>query len=439
MRPLSRRALLRGLLGGSAVAVGLPALEWMLDGKGRALADGSELPTRFGVWYWGNGVKLDRWLPLSTGSNWSPNTSTAPLAGVLPYVSVASGCEVKTPYWPHHSGATAVLSGAPYYQLGTTRDTIVSTFSRQSIDQVAADWFSGTTPFRSLELGVTRFRGTDEGTTFQHLSHNGPSAPNPAEYDPVALYRRLFGVASDARLDLVRQSVLDTVSSQIGRLQGQLGYNDRLRLDQHLSSIRDLETRLGTDMGACLDPGEPSSWPDVDGREQIEQMNETMSQLCALALACDLTRAFSILWSTCGSGVIVWEAGATDGLHSTCHFEADPQPIVAAATTFEMQNLARFLEILRDTPEGDGNVLDRCSILCTTELCDGLTHSNTDQPMLLCGLGGGRLRGGTHYRSGSAENTSKVGLSALWGAGVGVGSFGDQEGYTTEGIGALFV
>ncbi len=438
MRPIHRRAVLKGMLGGGAIGVGLPLLELMLSPSGRAMADGGELPTRFGVWFWGNGVKPDRWIPGNTGSNWSPSEELAPLADLVPYVSVLSGLEVKTATHPHHSGMSAMLVGAPYYQLGTVRDTIVSTFAYPSVDQDAADWFGGLTPFRSIEIGVTRFRGSDEGTTFEHLSHNGPNLPNPSEYDPGALYRRLFGVSSDARVDLVRQSVLDVVGDQITRLQGRLGATDKQRLDQHLDSIRQLEQRLGSDMGACEIPAsEPAAYADVNGQEQIEPQNIVMSQLCALALACDLTRSFSVQYSTCGSGVINWEVGATDGAHSQTHFEASPQPIVNASVTFNMAMLAQFLRTLRDTPEGEGNVLDRCSILCTSELSEGITHSNVDIPVLIAGLGGGRLKGGYHYRSGSKENTSKAALTALRGAGCDFGSYGHDGGYVTDPISSV--
>lgn len=436
-KPLSRRTLLRGLVAGSAVAVALPPLEIMLGVNGEALADGEALPTRFGLWFWGNGVKPDRWVPPTQGDGWSPSSELAPLAGLVPYVSVVSGCEIKTATHPHHSGMTGILTGMPYHQLGTTRDTIVSTFAGPSVDQVAADWIGGATPFRSVELGVTAFRGTDEGSTFEHLSHNGPNQPNPSEYDPGAVFRRLFGMSSEARLDLARQSVLDAVGDQVTRLQARLGAYDRQRLDQHLESIRALEQRLGEDLGGCGPEEEPSAVPDVAGQEQIEAKNERMSELCALALACDLTRVFSIQFSTCGSGVIVWQVGATDGLHSTCHFEAGDQPTVHAAVGFEMSQLAAFLTRLRDTPEGAGNLLDRCAILCTTELTDGLTHANTDFPILVAGLANGRLRGGHHYRSPSAENTSKAVLSVLRASGAAAPSFGSDGGYVTDGIGAI--
>lgn len=432
--PLNRRTLLRGLLRGTAVGVSLPALEAM-TGLGTARADAA--PTRFGVWFWGNGVKTDRWVPRTTGSGWTPNDETEPLLGLRDYVSVVSGCEIKTATHPHHSGMTGILTGQRYHELGAVRDTIASTFADQSVDQIAADAFDGMSPFRSLELGVTKFRGTDEGSTFQHLSHNGPNNFNASEYSPRRVYSRLFGVPADPQLNLVRASVLDVVGGQVSDLNRRLGHTDRIRLEQHLDSIRTLESRLDADIGSCTF-GEPvDDVPDVEGLEQITEKNLVMSQLLGLALACDLTRVFSVQFSTCGSGVIFWEAGATDGLHSTCHTEANPQPVVHAATTLTMGHLADFLQTLADIPDGEGNLLDNSSILCTTELTDGYLHSNADFPIIVAGKGGGRLRGGVHYRSGSSENTSHAVLTALRGAGVEAGSFGRDAGYVTTGVSEL--
>lgn len=439
MKTLDRRTFLRGMLRGGAVAVGLPALEIMLDGHGRALASGLPLPDRFGVWFWGNGVRPEHWVPATTGAGWVPSAELASLADLVPWVSVVSGCEVKTATHPHHSGMTGILTGQHYHQLGTTRDTIVSTFARQSVDQDAADHFEGLTPFRSLEVGITTFRGTDEGSTFQHLSHNGPNNPNPSEYSPFALYQRLFAVPVDPQLDLARLSVLDAVTGQASRLQTKLGARDRERLDQHLESIRTLELRIAAGGNACEPGAAPSDVPDVGGLEQIREKNEVMSGLMALALACDLTRSFSVQFSTCGSGVIFWEVGASDGLHLLCHTEPSPQPVVHAATTVTMEQLAHFLRTLRDTPEGSGNLLERCAILCTSELSDGQIHSNRDFPILVAGHGNGRLVGGVHYRSTNHRNASDAVLTALRGAGVPATSWGVDAGWTDRTIAELEV
>lgn len=434
---MNRRSFLRGMLGGAAITIGLPTLESMLNGNGTAWADGEPLPTRFGVWFWGNGIRRSQWLPRGQGADWQPNTEMAPLAPVKGWVSPVTGLEVKTATHPHHSGMTGILTGARYHQVGTTRDTIVSTFAHPSVDQLAAAHFEGTTPLRSLEVAVCRFRGTDEGTTFQHLSHNGPNNVNASEYSPANLFRRLFGMGpTDDQLESARRSVLDTVNSRIRRLQSRVGANDRVRLEQHFDSIRALELRLAAGARVCARPDQPPDYPDVEGREQIAEKNLAMSQLVALALACDMTRAFSVMFSTAGSGVIVWPAGANNSLHQICHDEPGDQPIVHAAVVYQMERLSEFLRVLRDTPEGDGNLLDNCSILCTSELSEGNRHTNDEFPILVAGKGGGRLRGGVHYR-GNRGNASHAVLTALRGAGIPAGSFGHGPGRVDSSIGAL--
>ena len=437
---LPRRTFLRGVLaGGATIAIGAPLLETMLDGNGTALAGGEALPNRFGLWFWGNGMRPERWTP-GGGADWSPSEQLAPLAAVKPWVSVVTGCEIKTATHPHHSGMTGVLTGARYFQVGTTRDTIVSSFAYPSADQLAAAWFAerSPTPFRSLELGITRFRGTDEGTTFQHLSHNGPNDPNPSDYSPSSVYRRLFSMPLDAQLDLARRSVLDNVGEQITSLEARVSRADRARLERHLESVRAIELRLAGMHAACGTVSDPGDFPDDGmGRERIEEQNRAMSDLCALALACDLTRAFSMFFSTAGSGVIVWPVGASNGLHQINHDEGPPFPTVHAATVFTMERLAYFLGRLRDTPEGAGNVLDNCSILCTSELSEGWTHSNREFPILIAGRGGGRLRGNYHHRT-SLANTSHATLTALRGAGVDLPSFGYDAGRVTDHFSELF-
>ena len=118
-RCLDRRTVLRGLLGGSAVTLALPALDIFPDPSGRAFATTGAGPSRFGVWFWGNGVKPDNWVPAGTGQGYTMTSQMAPLASVQDYVSVVSGCEIKTATHPHHSGMTGIMTGEHYHQLGT--------------------------------------------------------------------------------------------------------------------------------------------------------------------------------------------------------------------------------------------------------------------------------------------------------------------------------
>jgi hypothetical protein len=433
---------LRGALAGAAVAVGLPLFDFMLNDHGEALADGEAIPTRFGLWYFGNGVHLPTWTPPGEGPDWSVPADYA-LAALLPHkehVSVISGLSVKTPRHAHHSGMAAVCSGGPHLKIDDVRDTIVSTLKYPSIDQVAAQYFQSVSPspYKSLEAAVTRFRGTDEGTTFQHLSHNGSqngeTNVNPSEESPRAFFDRLFNQgASNPLVRNARVSVLDAVSGQIKGLQGKLGTKDKQRLEQHLTSIADLESRLKTTTTECAKPGAPGELSDMPLSEQTKEKNEAMSDLMAVALACGLTRAFSINYSTCGSGAVFWMVGATDGQHYMNHTEPAPYTKQRDATRFTMEQLAYFLDRLKKTPEGAGSLLDHCSIFACTEHAEGWTHSQDDMPMLLCGKGGGRLRGNYHYRQVNG-NTSRALFTALRGAGLPLTGFGHEEGYVTDPI-----
>src|SRR4030095_6307167 len=121
------------------------------------------------------------------------------------------------------------------------------------------------------------------------------------------------------------------------------------------------EQRLAAPIAECQKPLDPGEYPDMSGNEQMEQKNTIMSDLVPLSLACGRTRAFSIMFSTCGSGAVFWMVGATDGQHYMNHTEPSPQPLQREAMKFTMQQLAYFLERLRSTPEGAGNLLDHSS------------------------------------------------------------------------------
>lgn len=442
--PMPRRMFLRGL--GGAV-VGLPILGIMLNDHGDAFAAGESIPTRFGLWFTGNGMHMGQFTP-SVGPDWQPpvDGSLTSLVPLKEYVSVVTGMSVLTPRHPHHSGMSAVCSGGPHLKVADVRDTIVSTMKYPSVDQIAANYFMGDgtpSPYRSLEIAVTRFRGTDEGTSFQYLSHNGSVAGetnvNPSEESPHAFWDRLFNQGTaEPLVRKARASVLDAVGEQIHTLEGKLGAKDRQRLDQHLTSISELETRLSAPLADCQQPADPGEFPDVDSNEAIVEKNQVMSDLMALALACGLTRAFSVQYSTCGSGAVFWMVGATDGHHYLNHTEPSPYTTGAAVAKFNLEQLAYFLQRLRDTEEGAGNLLEHSSILVCTEHAEGWTHSQDDMPMLICGKGGGRLRGNVHFR-GAGDNTTRALLTALRGAGLPLTEFGYEAGYTNAPLAELEV
>ena len=449
---LSRRALLRGAALGAVATVALPPLEAMLDGNGEMYAGGQPIPRRFGFFFWGNGVLPHRWTPTTTGHDWQPSDQLRPLAGVKDYVSVVSGMLVQAENRRgHHSGAVGILSGAPFVAQDPKGAQYASTFSKPSIDQVLADRLDPTTRFRTLEIGVDPRVSRAEGTTLAYLSHNGPDNANPPEYSPHQLFAKLFGegfVAPGAEAGevdptlAVRRSVLDAVREDARRLQKRLGHSDRLRLDQHLEGISSLQQRLALQESApppiaptCALPDDPGEI-EADTQERQRLRSRAMADLLVMALACDQTRIWTNLFNGSVSGTHYWDIDPRKSFHGLTHDEPGEQPKVHECVVFIMEELAYLLQRLRDTPEGDGNLLDHSVILASSDVSHGRRHNLDNYPLLVCGKGGGTLRGNFHYRS-LLENTSTVLLSACHAMGVPIDSFGHERGWTDKRCGAI--
>jgi hypothetical protein len=450
---IDRRTLLRGIAGGTAVAVALPTLEAMLNGNGTALAQGEALPRRLGIFFWGNGVRLAQWTPQDTGAAWTPSPELEPLASVKDYINVVSGMDIKTGNERgHHAGCVGILSGAPMIPQPAPNSNYVSTFSAPSIDQVAAAQIGQTTRFRSLEIGISRRVVKGEGTTLWYLSHNGPDNTNPPEYEPRALYDRIFGTGFTAPSAMpvvdhtvaLRRSVLDAVRQDIGDLKKRVGALDTQRLDQHFENIRALENRLelmgttGPVGASCALPSAPAEIDDENNREDITARMTAMSELVAMSLACDLTRVFSVMFSGSVGGTVFWQVDVDTGHHQLTHDEPGDQPQVHATTVYTMEQFAILLSALKALPEGDGNLLDHSAILASSDVSEGLPHSIDDYPILVAGGGGGYLKTpGVHYRSPDGENTSQVLLSVLRAAGAELDEFGVEGGQVTQSCSAI--
>lgn len=438
---IGRRALLRGMLGGSAVAIGLPALEYFLNDNGTAYADCSTgLPTVFGVFYWGNGVLPDRWNPTTMGAGYDLPPLLAPLAPVQSDVTVVSGLRVLTSNtFPHGSGPAGLFSGA---------DVVDDTFVGPSLDQVIADGLarapgSVERRFHSIEIGVERSTSS--------WSMTGPHMVNPPECDPFTLYTRIFGPEfrlpgdtsmPDPRIAL-RRSVLDGVSDQIGRVRARVGRSDQARLEQHLDGIRALETQLDalamapTAPACTARPDMPEAdYPDLEGRPQMQAIHRVMVDMLAVTLACDQTRTFFEMFSQPVNNTLFLDASA--GHHQLTHDEADPQPQVERIVTFIIGEFTYLVQKLASIDEGSARLLDRCAILGTTDVSFGRTHSLEDYPMLIAGSACGALRTGIHYRSASGDNASVVPLSLIKAVGIqDIDEYGSGAAHTTSTLGAI--
>ncbi len=420
--PIGRRTLLRGMAGGLGATLGLPLLEVMLEGK--ALAQ-SAAPKTFGIFYWANGVRVERWVPAATGTTWALTDELKPLAAVRDGVSVVSGMEVKDSRMGHHCATVGMLSGTPAIDQSTAPGGANerSTFAAPSLDVVVSRKWQGLTRLRSLELSVLPNR-YDEGTTYEQLSHNGPNDVNPAELSPAKAFDRLFGVKDPGALvRAARASVLDAVAEDTRQLQGKLGAADKARMEQHFESIRALERQLASGPSACAAPVRPADL-SISGAN-VPARFKAFTELIALALACDLTRVFSIRLTPPADNTVLPLSGISTGVHDLTHGEGGDQPQVHRCVVFAMEQLAVLLARLKATTDPTGaNLLDRMALLATSDCQLGRDHSNKDFPILLAGKAGGALRTGVHYRSPSAESSTKVLMTLLQALDMPVSEFG---------------
>lgn len=445
MKKLQRRTFLKGL--GAALA--LPTLEAMLNSHGTAYAQNMPFPKRYVAWFFGNGVIQSRWTPAATGANWALTDQLQPLVDaargidVKSYVTVVSGYNIKTPNARgHHNGVCAMMSGAPFIPLDPMGAGYSSKFSVKSVDQVIADAIAGPTPKKSLQLAVSKRYTTGEGPTLQYLSHRGPDQPLLQETNPAALFNTLFANftpkdPTDPR-DRMRANVLDAVKDDTNRLKAKLGTADKQRLDAHLTAISEVRAQVlalpPVVTSACTKPNAPTQTnQDQNGVEPYEAVNKVMSDLLALAFACDLTRVASYQFSGSVGGQCFKSLSPNDprdNEHALTH-DAAAQQKVHDGIVFTMQNFAYTLNALKKTIEGTGNVLDNSCVLCTSDVSEGLDHSIDDYPILVAGKAGGALNAGIHVR-GPGQNTTNVLLSCMKAVvGPSVTSAGAAEGIST--------
>jgi hypothetical protein len=441
---ISRRAVLRGLVGGGiAVTVPLPRLAGMLNGNGTAYAAGGPLPVRFGTWFFGNGIIPSRWVPPKTGvgANWDLSEELSPLQVVKPYISVITGLTIKGPDISPHvampvQALTAAQTGSGKVQLPT-------------IDQVAGAITNTSTLYpKGIHVGMSTSGGT------MGISFSGPNAPNAPELSPAALFQSLLKYAStgtgmaappDPSL-LRRRMVLDAIAAESTALRARLGVADQNRLDQHLSGLHQLQNQLVAAAtphvtGTIVDPDKAYASRGADG--SITRMTgQAFSDLLVFAMAGDLTRVFSYQFSSPSCQGQYTDCGLPGAFHEDYGHRTSPKGVPFATEGFNtgikftMSCLADTLTRMRNTPDGAGNLLDNSVVYTTSCVAESQSHGGTDYPIVVSGKAGGKLKGDTHVRL-IGENVSNVGFTLLTALGSKATSWGLADSMTTTGVSEL--
>lgn len=432
---LSRRAFLRGAGTMAAATIALPFLESL---QPRRAGAAPTPPRRLLAWYVPCGIVMKDWTPPGMGgANWPLTPILQPLAALKSKITILTGLANRPaiPDGPgdHASGTAAFLTARhPYKTDG------VNIKNGISVDQVAAGVIGAKSPFPSLQLGIdggTSVGGCDSGYSCayaRNISWAGDATPLPKLVNPQAVFDRLFA-GTDALLSpeekarrlRYKTSVLDFVTEDARRLQSRLGATDRRKVDEYLTGVRALETRLQTATNTCnAGPRPPDNF---DYPAQVALMTDLM----VLALQCDQTRVISFMLGNAGSNRTYEHLGIPDAHHELSHHMGDAGKLgkLTRIDTWEVQQLAGLLAKMDKIDEGGSSLLDNSIVFFSGEIEDGNTHSHLNMPVLVAGKAGGAFAkaAGRHIVYGTERSFGDLFLTFLQALEVpGVTAFGDN-------------
>lgn len=434
---VSRRTVLRGL--GTAIA--LPMLESLLPRKAWAAA--AVPPRRLAFVFIPNGAHMPDWTPAKEGSDFELRPTLQPLEGVKDQLLVLSGL-THDKARPNGDGAgDHARSASCFLTASQARKTAGADIKVGiSVDQVAAEQIGKETRLPSLELGCdpgANAGNCDSGYScaYSHnISWKTESTPMAKEVNPRLVFERLFSNGRDgeeaesrARRERYRKSILDFVLADARRLNGKLGERDRRKMDEYLSSVRELEQRIERAEREDAAAKPPVARPDGVPQEYRDHIR-LMGDLMAAAFQADVTRISTFMHAGEGSNRSYPFIDVPDGHHDLSHHGGDTgkQAKIAKINRFHAEQLAYFVEKLKSIPEGEGTLLDQCLIVYGSAIGDGDRHNHDDLPFLLIGGGGGSVRGGRHVRYSPNTPAANLYLSLLDRMGVTIEHFGDSTG-----------
>ncbi len=441
--PFSRRRMLRGTLGGAAITVGVPLLDCFFDGNGQALANGSAAPIRFGTWFWGLGMNKQIFVPKKTGENYDLPEELEAIRPVQQHVNLFTNYRVLTDGKPNLCHTTGWIG----LRCGTAPKTN-GDLPSPSIDVLISDAIGGGTRFRSLELTAT-------GGLRDSYSFRSADSINPPAVSAIKFYERIFGsefqdpnspnFTPDPKI-VLRKSVLSGVKEQRDQLVATLGASDRARLDQYFTSIRELEGRLELQLQKPA-PAEacrmPKGAPEIDGGgeyvEVVKDRHTAMTQLLVLALACNQTKVFNMIYSMSFANTV--RRGFPQTHHLVTHEEIEDsklgyQVLSSWYIRRAMEAWAYFVGALADYKEGDGTLLDRTLVYAHSDQEYAKVHAIDGIPMFTAGRAGGKVKSGLHI-DGQGDPGTRLGYTVQRIMGLQPSNWGTGSMTTNKEIGEI--
>jgi hypothetical protein len=427
---LSRRTVLRGL--GATLA--LPLLDAMVPALTPTVRTAA-LPTRrFGAIFVPMGERPSHWTPATTGVGFEFSPILKPIESFRDSIVVVSN--VDRPLQGTHAVSTGTWLTGSAPKRTEAEDFIAGT----SLDQIIAARIGGDTVFPSLQIATEDFTGyvgaCDVGYSCAYMntiSWKTPTSPMPLETNPRVVFERMFGRPGSTEQRILRmqqnRSILDSVRGDVAALERGLGARDRVRLDQYLEHVREIESRIQraeqNATSEVLVPVAPVGIPD-----SWEEHATVMFDMMALAYEADLTRVFSFMLNREASQLVFPNLGFNEPWHHVSHHGNDPEKLalLVKLNTWQIQVFGKFLERLRSTPDGDGNLLDHSVILWGSGMSDSDAHSPLDVPYLQVGKGAGMFSGNRHLAAPKGTQLANVMLTVAQRFGAELDRFGVSTG-----------
>ena len=445
---LSRRTMLRGM----GVSLALPLLDSMVPAQTPVSKTAAAGKTRLAciemvhgaAGSTADGTEKHYWAPAEEGRDFKFSQTLEPLEPFRDYITIVSDTDLHpaTAWSAAEEGADHFRSSAVYLTAAHPKMTEGSDyFAGISLDQLYAQQFGQDTPLPSIQLCIEMVDASgacDYGYACVYadtISWASPTQPLPMTLDPRMAFESLFGEGGTPEERLARQkinrSILDWISHDVARLEKNLGPSDRNRLNQYLEDVREIERRIqriekyNSSGEARALPAAPLGVPD-----SYEEHVKLMFDLQALAFMTETTRISAFKMSRDVSTRVFPESGVKQPFHPCSHHQENPAKIAefAKLNRYHVGLVPYFLNKLKNTPDGDGNLLDHSMILYGSPLGDSNVHNHKRVPIFLAGHANGELKGNLHLRAKDGTPMANVLLTMAHKLGVNAGSFGDSNG-----------
>lgn len=440
---LSRRSFLRG----SGACLALP---W-LDAMTPALRPAPPPTARAMFVFAPNGKKMDDWKPRGEGRGARFPYLLEPLVPLRDRLTVVSGLAIDAGDAHGDGVGDHARSAATFLTCAHPRKTGGADIQvGVSVDQALAGALGGATSLPSLELGLEPGAAAgvcDSGYACAYsnnISWRTSNTPAAKETEPRAVFTRLFGDPDEPasvaeRSDRRRRtrSILDLALADAKDLQRKLGPADQRKLEEYLGSIRDVERRIEHLEAEEAEAGRAavgSAFLDENARDGLPGRLRTMYELCALAIQTDVTRIVSLMLGNAGSDRSYRFLGVPGGHHSLSHHGGAPDKLAAIRkiNRFHVEEFARFITRLRDTADGEHDLLHNTIVVYGSGIGDGNRHNHNDLPVVVAGNAGGAMRMVGHLETRSDTPMANLYLTIMQSLGVKADSFADSDGTITD-------